>query len=251
MKVQNIRQTNNPQTSDSSFVEAIKTASIEAFHEMSKGAGFRKIMEGKITEKEYKSILREIYFQTRETPPMMGTMTGHMRGRQREATKILFRHACAEMGHDQIALQDLRVLGEDTDQTERAYPLPETAALIGYAYHQIQHRDPAGFVGFIYFLEFIPSISGAAYMEKLESAGIPRSAMCFIEEHSTVDPAHVKLLDKYVEHIVTNEDHLEEVIYGIRCTAKLYGRMIDSAIESAADRAVPQVDPTESNERMN
>jgi len=232
------------------FIDAIKQASVVNFRKMMTAPGFQRMSQGNLSVEEYKAILREIYRYARENPQMLGCMASRMKGGQREVVQMLFRHASSEIGHDQMALQDLKALGEDIREVELGFPLPSTTAFTAYGYYQIDRLDPAGFLGFLYYLEIIPTLAGSQIMEKLKMAGLPEEAMSFIAEHAEVDQHHTKLIDRYVELCITNHDHLKSVIYGIECTASLYGEMITKAIESVHERHESEVDPLEKNERL-
>ena len=58
-----------------------------------------------------------------------------MRGRQRHLVKNFFEHATSEVGHDQLALNDLKTPGEDVSRIPFERPIPATMALLGYAFY--------------------------------------------------------------------------------------------------------------------
>ena len=224
---------NERQFDPETAIAEIKQCAREAFSVLSSSMAFQQVAAQKVGPEEYKQVLQEIYYQTRETPGLMGQFGFNLSSKRREGMKTLFKHASAEMGHDQMALADLETLGVDRTSVETQHPLPATSALIGYAHYQTTQMNPVGFLGFIYFLEFLPSMSGHQYADQLEAGGVPRAAMTFIEEHAHVDVAHTKLLDQYVRSMVRTVEDLEEVKYCIRTTAYLYGEMIGSAIRNA------------------
>jgi hypothetical protein len=106
-------------------------------------------------------------------------------------------------------------------------------ALISFPYYQIQYLNPVGYLGYLFHLEFMPTQNGGRYMETLARIGVPSEAMTFIEEHSTVDVAHNKLMERYIDKLVVTDDDLDAVIYAARVTAKLYANMITEAVETA------------------
>lgn len=252
MKQQNksnnkVRPFRNPEVQKR--IDTIQESAIMAFRKMNASRGFQRLGSGKITEDEYKAVMREVYRYTREVPQMFGCMASRLKGKQREAVKVLMKHGMAEMDHDQMAIEDAVSLGDDRKEIEVGRPLPATTALVAYAYHQIERMDATGFLGFVYFLEYIPCIAGSQFTEKIQEAGIPEKSMSFLKEHTEVDPAHTKLLDRYVEMIVSDDEHLENTIYSIECTADCYAHMISSAIQSVGQRRLSSCDPLEQNER--
>ncbi len=217
-------------------IERVKNCAKESMKYIANSRGFQKLSKGEVSINEYKQILQEIYYQTRETPGLMGQLGFALTGSRRAGIKMMYKHAVSEFGHEELALKDLAVLGVDRNEVVTKHPLPATSALIGYAHYQITRMNPVGFVGFIYFLEFLPSSSGKSYAENLMKAGVPESAMSFLADHTEIDVAHARLINSYVETMVKTESDLEAVMYGIKTTATLYAEMISSAIDNASGK---------------
>lgn len=214
-------------------IEIIKAEWKKALAEMHDAPAFSRILRGELELKHYKSLLKQIALHARENPQIQAFATAFFRGEQRQMVKMFFKHATQEIGHDQLALDDLKVLGEDVSQVPFERPLPATSAMIAYAFYQIQFRNPIGYLGYLFHLEFMPTSSGFGYMEALKKAGVPESAMSFIHEHATVDIAHNKLMEEYVDELIQTEEDLQEVIYAARVTARLYERMLEEAFQQA------------------
>jgi pyrroloquinoline quinone (PQQ) biosynthesis protein C len=193
----------------------------------------QRMLAGRITPQHYAEVLRQIYYQTRENPQIQACATAWFRGHQRAAVAPFLKHAAQEIGHDQLALADLQAMGLDTAELPRRQPLPTTTAVTAFAYYQIQHLNPVGYLGYLFFLEFMPTSSGGAYVELFRRAGVPDSAFGFIREHQTVDVAHNRLMQRYVADLVTTEADLESVRYALATTAQLYTAMIEGAFEQA------------------
>src|SRR5687768_11329678 len=157
-----------------------------------------RVAHGNIGLSHYASYLRQVFHHTRENPQIQALATVYFRGHQRAAIKRFFKHASSEIGHDQLALDDLRALGENGDDLPMQNPLPETAALIAFPFYQIHNLNPVGYLGYLYFLEFLPTGSGGALMGALEGVGVPREAMSFLHDHSTIDIGHNKMMEDYV-----------------------------------------------------
>ena len=194
---------------------------------------FALLASGEITPAQYAAVLRQIFHHARENPQIQALATVRFRGEQRELVKAFYRHASSEIGHDELALRDLETLGYDVSTIRDERPLPATFALLASAFHMIEHHDPIAYVGYLFHLEYTPIQLGAAYMDALERAGIPRAAMGFIEEHATVDVAHGKLIEQYCAALIHTDEDLESALYMLRLTAEHYAKMLDAAIASA------------------
>lgn len=193
----------------------------------------RMLAEGRLGLAHYKAILREVFHYSREDPQIQALAAVRFRGPDRDFVKMFFKHATMEIGHDRMALDDLAALGEDVGAVPASRPLPSTMALIAFPFYQIEHLDPVGYLGYLYFLEFMPTRQGASYATALGRAGIPPVAMTFLAEHMTVDVGHNKLMEQYLAGLVHDEAGLQSVVYALRTTAYLYAQMLRGAIEHA------------------
>ena len=192
-----------------------------------------KLQRGEFGIHHYKSILREVFHYTREDPQMQSLVTVYFRGEDRDTVKLFLKHATSEIGHEYLALKDLESLGADVSNVASANPLPATMALTAFPFHQIMFRNPIGYLGYLYFLEFMPTQSGHIYQAALQRAGVPTAAMGFLAEHMGVDVAHNKLMIEYLKRLVHDRDDLDCIIYAMRVTAHLYSEMLRSAMHDA------------------
>ena len=198
-----------------------------------RSTALRRMMAGEVTPRHYQEVLRQIYFQARENPQIQVFATAFFRGAQRASVPGFLKHAVQEVGHDQLALNDLAAMGVDTADLPRQNPLPSTAAVTAFAYYQVQHLNPVGYLGYLFFLEFMPTSSGGTYVELFKRAGVPDDAFSFIREHESVDVAHNKLMERYIKDLVTTEADYLAVRYALQTTAALYIKMIEGAFEQA------------------
>jgi len=219
-------------------LETIKAAWMQELEAFNQSAVIQRVLSGNLTVEHYKSFLREIYFHTRENPQLQAYAATWFKGDQRKYVKQFYKHASSEIGHDQLALNDINTLGGDTSDIPNQRPLPETLALVSFGFYQVQFLNPIGYLGYLFHLEFTPTAHGEVYMQALANAGVPREAMTFIADHATIDVGHNKLMEGYAEHIIHSEEDLEDVIYAVRVTARLYARMVEAALERA-DRNAP------------
>ena len=191
----------------------------------------KRLLGGDLRLEHYASILTEIFHYTREDPQIQAEAAVHFHGSQRAMVGPFLKHAISEVGHDQLALLDLKALGVDVTATPSRHPLPSTASLVGFAYFAIRHLDPLAYLGYLYFLEFAPTQHGEAYAQALEKLGVPPSAMAFLKEHQEVDVGHNRLMDLYVDSLIKTESHYAHVAYALQVTGKLYALMLEGAID--------------------
>jgi pyrroloquinoline quinone (PQQ) biosynthesis protein C len=195
--------------------------------------GLRRVQEGGIGVTHYAAYLMQVFHHTRENPQIQALATVYFRGHRRAAIKRFFCHASSEIGHEQLALDDLKALGMSVEALPFQNPLPQTTALISFPFYQIHNLNPVGYLGYLYFLEFLPTGSGSALMNALARAGVPRGAMRFLHDHSTIDVAHNRMMETYANVLITGECELRSAIYAMRVTGALYADMVEAALANA------------------
>ena len=210
--------------------EKIKNCFDDAHQRFEKGRAISALSSGAATAEQYCNILQQIYFHARENPQIQALATVRFRGDQRANVKRFFQHATSEIGHDQLALNDLKAMGVDTDALPTQNPAPSTTALTSFGFYQTWHLNPVGYLGYLFFLEFMPTKSGEGYAAELARAGVPTSAMSFLLEHAHVDVAHNRLMEKYINDLVVSDADLQSIFYAVRVTGDLYAAMLDQAM---------------------
>lgn len=216
-----------------SYHDEIRGGFTQAMRDFNHSRGIGFLGSGRLAVAHYKSLLIEIFHYAREDPQLQALATVYFRGIDRDCVKMFLKHAISEIGHEAMALQDLKTLGADVSLIKTSNPLPATAALTAYPFYQVQYRSAVGYLGYLYFLEHMPTNQGSRYTDALQSAGVPRDALTFLGEHMSVDIAHNKLMEIYVEKLVRTPVDVAEVIYAMRVTAHLYAEMIWAAFARA------------------
>src|SRR5687767_8282796 len=84
---------------------------------------------GRLTRSMYAAYLVETYHYTRHNARNQA-MVGMRTALEPQYLKFCFTHASEEVGHELMALHDLRSLGVDIEEGALGSPLPRTEALI-------------------------------------------------------------------------------------------------------------------------
>ncbi len=210
--------------------DEIKQCFDDAHAKFEQGRAISALAAGKASAEQYCDILRQIYFHARENPQIQALATVRFRGDQRANVKRFFQHATSEIGHDQLALNDLKAMGQDVELLPAMNPAPATSAITAYGFYQAWHGNPVGYLGYLFFLEFMPTKAGQGYANQLAKAGVPEEAMSFLLEHAHVDVAHNRLMEKYINTLVVDDNDLQAVCYAVKVTGQLYGAMLEQAM---------------------
>jgi hypothetical protein len=126
--------------------------------------------------------------------------------------RYLQEHVEEELGHDDMLLDDLELLGVDRASVLGCMPSPAVASLVGAQYYWIHHHHPIAFLGFVALMEGHPPTQWL--IETLISAtGYPRAAFRTFIEHGDLDPGHRDHLDLTIDALPLTAEH--ETIMGV------------------------------------
>lgn len=204
----------------------------------------RRAIAGDVSAAHYAAYLRETYFYTREDPQIQAAATLYLRGADREMVGPFLQHARSEVGHDQLALNDLAALGYDVSSIPSEDCLPATALLFSYPMAAMAHRSPVAYLGYLFFLEFLPTSQGESIAGVAARAGVPREAMSFLIEHREVDVHHNRLMKVYADHMIRSDNDLASAIFAMQATGIAFVGMLENAFESV-DVGTTQLRPSD------
>lgn len=205
----------------------------ECFQEIKKGEFLSSLINGGFTLEYYKGFLRETFHNASLNPKLGSLFHAHFHSHLPAMESRFAKHNASEIGHNELAIADLRLLGGNTSRVRSERPLPATEALGGFIAFQIQHRNPVAYLGYLFHLEAIATELGAAGMESLARLGVPEGAMSFLKEHAEIDTVHMDWNRQYIDAFTETDDDLESVLYGLRGTCMLHGAMLQAVVERA------------------
>lgn len=126
-------------------------------------------------------------------------MVGLRPGISHPYMKFCFEHAAEEVGHEMMAIHDLRKIGVNVKTVDDLpTPLPATTQLNSYLYYAAQNAHPNTRLGFSYWAEkCYPYIDSLASGTK-SSLGLSDSHMTFFVSHAAIDEKHAADVEKIV-----------------------------------------------------
>ncbi len=157
--------------------------------------------------------------------------------------RYLEEHVDEELGHDDMLLEDLELLGVDRATVLGRMPSPSVASLVGAQYYWIYHHHPIAFLGFVALMEGHPP-TPTLIETLISTTGYPRDAFRTFIEHGELDPGHRDRLDRTIDALPLTAEH--ETIMGISAmySAALSPATIEEILEQevAGVGAGPQVE---------
>src|SRR4051812_33846006 len=85
------------------------------YERLKRGEFFRKLASGALELRHYKGFLLESYHNTRQNPSTMAMFAAHVKTGDPSLKAKFLKHTAMELGHDEMALDDLKALGEDVE----------------------------------------------------------------------------------------------------------------------------------------
>ncbi len=122
--------------------------------------------------------------------------------------KFCFEHASEEVGHEMMAVHDLRKIGFQVHAVkDLPEPLSSTTKLNAYLFYVSQHAHPATRLGFSYWAEkCYPFIHDLASSSK-KALGLENHQMTFFVSHAEIDEKHAEDVEKIVVQVCkTSQD---------------------------------------------
>lgn len=192
----------------------------------------KRLSSGEMDVCHYLGFLLETYHNTGYNPQLQAYASMYIENNPRHIVKKFYQHAISEIGHDLLALSDLKNLGVDEDFVKNSKPLPMTTAFFASAVWGIQRKGPMYYLGYLFHLEFSPTESGKQHVDMLLKKGIPANAVSFLQEHSEVDIGHNKLMEHYVADLVQTAHDMDIMKESLSVCVDLHTKMLKAAFEN-------------------
>jgi len=118
--------------------------------------------------------------------------------------RFIYGHAKEELGHERLALHDLRSLalvaedGSDIDP-----PLPATDALINYLYGVVLRDGPVPRLGYSYWAESVYPHIAPLLRAARSSLGLADRDMTFFVAHAEIDAGHAEQVRAAIRRAAT------------------------------------------------
>jgi hypothetical protein len=136
--------------------------------------------------------------------------------------KFCFEHAAEEVGHEMMAVHDLKKIGVPVEKVDDLPPeLSSTKKLNAYLYHVAERGHPATRLGFSFWAEkcypFIQMLVG----NSLRDMGLVNSQMTFFVSHSAIDEKHARDVEHVLQFACKTKEDWEAVETGMHDTLEL------------------------------
>lgn len=152
---------------------------------------FTRAAEGTIDRRTISRYLTNIHVLLQHTPIHLERARKRARELGREDLARHFDHKMEEeVGHDAWAERDLRRVSNGAP-VEASQPLVTMEGMLRFI-ESVIDRDPAEYLAYIFFAEYLIVVLGPEWLDLLEKrCGIPKTSMTAIGNHIELDKDHV------------------------------------------------------------
>ena len=211
---------------------SLKNSLENQFGKLANSPNLSKVLEpGFVDQRLYAIYLTETYHYTRHNSRNQAVIATRPEEIDVRYLKFCLRHAEEEVGHEKMALHDLRNLGYAVTENSIPSPLVSTQTLISYLYFTAEKCNPLARLGYSYWAE-----QSYHYIQPLldllsSGLGVPNKAMTFFREHSAVDETHAKTVMETIERFVHTPEEWAAVEECMLNSLILTTRMMDEVLE--------------------
>lgn len=189
-------------------------------------------LRGEVTRQQYLAFLGQAYHHVKHTVPLLMACGSRLGPEHEFLKKAIVEYVEEEYGHEHWILDDIAAAGGDAEQVRNAKPHVSTAAMVAYAYHQVDRGNPVGFFGMVHVLEGTSTALATLAAEQLQTQlGLPPNAFSYLTSHGSLDLEHVRFFESLVNQLTREEDK-QAIIDTAHAMYHLYGNMFRSLPQS-------------------
>jgi pyrroloquinoline quinone (PQQ) biosynthesis protein C len=215
-----------PSVADS--VEALRDQLTSEWDRLLDGSDLAALVHGgAIDRRLYALYLIETFHYTRENPRHQA-LVGARADADPQYSRFCLKHAADELGHEMMALHDLRSLGYDVTADDLPEPLEETQVLSAYLYWISERANPLGRVGYSFWAESSYEHIGPMLAAAQTTLDLEDRHMTFLVAHAKIDADHAAEVDAVLRRFATTTDDWATVGRVMRTSLRLTVEMLDA-----------------------
>lgn len=192
----------------------------------------------------YASMLREIWHHAQQTPRLQTLALGAFREEQREALRPLFAAGGCAGVDSSLLTSDLQALGISGYRAAASTPLATTTAFTAFVHYQLSESDPVGYLGYVWFMNFMPRRLRPLLIAQIDREAIPPNAARFALGVSEVRRTNDDQLVERFRELVRKPRELSIIVHTVRASGVLFASLLAGAIEEADCGAEEDAQPS-------
>jgi pyrroloquinoline quinone (PQQ) biosynthesis protein C len=197
------------------------------------------LMSGKADKRLFALYLTQVYHLTRHNPVNQALVAQNILNnnpykilsQKTRYMKFCFHHAEEEVGHEYMALHDLKNLGVEVQENEMPDALAATKVFIDKVYDIALNAHPAARLGYSYWAEGCYEIFKPFSQGITAGMGITAKSTTFLDQHSAIDEKHFEEVKDIIHVAVQDDTAAEGVRQALIETIKLTGDILANVHE--------------------
>lgn len=190
---------------------------------------FNHLMDGLDDRRLVGIYLCEVYNTVKHSPITQALVVQHL---TKPNTKVLrymaycLRHALEEVGHEQMALNDLRSIGVDISNETWPAPTIATEAFTAYVYRLATTGNPYQRLGYSYWAENCYAYFAPIAMAIVQNMRLEAKNLTFFVQHGEIDARHGEEVRRIIAEVASTSDDRAAIENALRGTIRLQGEML-------------------------
>jgi thiaminase len=186
----------------------------------------RAIVGGQVTKSLYALYLLETYHYTKHNARNQA-LVGVRYGDDHTYQKFCFKHAADEVGHEMMALHDVKSLGLGDAELDIPEPLPATTTLTAYLYWISYQGNPLQRLGYSYWAEACYEYVLPMMESVMKKLNLSSGQMTFFVSHADIDEEHSCIVNDLITRKCSTPNDWEAVSAVMETSLRLTGKMMD------------------------
>jgi pyrroloquinoline quinone (PQQ) biosynthesis protein C len=225
----------------STFFHTLQASTESSRQQLVQSAIIQDALRGDVTRGQYLAFLGQAYHHVRHTVPLLMACGSRLDSHHEWLKKAITEYIDEEYGHEQWILNDIKAAGGDPVAVANATPHITTQAMVAYAYHQVDRKNPVGFFGMVHVLEGTSTALATMAAEKIKTnLALPDSAFSYLTSHGSLDLEHVKFFEMLMNQLTRPEDK-QAVIDTANAMYHLYGELFRALPQANSDALFDEV----------
>jgi pyrroloquinoline quinone (PQQ) biosynthesis protein C len=225
----------------SNFFQILQSQTETGRQGLVQSAIIQDALRGEVTRGQYLAFLGQAYHHVRHTVPLLMACGSRLDSRHEWLKKAVTEYIDEEYGHEQWILNDILEAGGNPEAVAASKPHVTTEAMVAYAYHQVDRKNPIGFFGMVHVLEGTSTALATLAAEKIQAnLGLPDSAFSYLTSHGSLDLEHVKFFESIMNQLTAQVDR-QAVIDTANAIYHLYGELFRALPQANSDALFDRV----------
>ena len=169
--------------------------------------------------------------QSMQTQAIVGLRVGQ---KDHRYLKFCYKHASEEVGHELMALHDLKRMGVAADRVVNDPPLAATDLLVAYLHGISSVGNPLQRLGYSYWAERWFHYAGPALEALLRNMRLKPEDVTFFTVHAKIDAKHSEEVEEIMRLTVKTEQDRRDIERVMGTSLRLMGGVLNEVYDTYA-----------------